>query len=128
MSMYLGRHRWSSSFALPQLGIELLSSLEVKRYKSARQSKAEELRVSRLLNSIPRQSSSWQQLVIASNLLSMRFSQVLQQLTESSSSTRSKQLRFNFGPVQRDQRGPVQPVLSETSGDEGRPTGASTRR
>src|SRR6267142_118072 len=113
MSTFLGRHRSFCWCDLPQLGIELRFSLEVKRSKSARQSRAEELRVSRLLNSIRRQSLSSQQLVTGSNWLSTRFQQALLRLTVSSSSTRCKQLRLPFGLPQRDPRGPVQSCSAE---------------
>src|SRR5713101_8090620 len=119
MSMFRGRHRSFCSCALPQLEIELQFTLEVKRYRSARQSRAEELRVSRLLNSIRRRLPSLLQLEIGSSWLSTKFSQELQLLMASSHSTRYKQLRLSYGVPQRDPRRTVQPRPAEVPKHEG---------
>src|SRR5260370_4812454 len=116
MSTSHGLHRSFWCCALQPLGIALRFTLEARPSKNVRPSKQAARLVSRLLSSIHRRSASKRQLEIGSSWLLTRFSQALQQLTASRSSTRfSKQLRFDFGPLQRNPRRAVQPVPSEAS-------------
>src|SRR5260370_12703428 len=116
MSTYHGLHRSFCSCDLQPLGIALRFTLEARPSKNVRPSKQAARLVSRLLSSIHRRSASKRQLEIGSSWLFTSFSHALQQLTASRSSTRfSKQLRFDFGTLQRNPRRAVQPVPSEAS-------------
>src|SRR5260370_16408869 len=109
-------HSSFCSCDLQPLGIALRFTLEARPYKEVGPCKKAARLVIRLLSSIHRRSASKRQLEIGSSWLLTRFSQALQQLTASRSSTRfSKQLRFDFGPLQRNPRRAVQPVPSEAS-------------
>src|SRR6266849_7580681 len=123
MSTSRGPLRFFCSYAAPPAEIELRFSLEVRRSKNGRPYKAVAQLASLRQSSTRQRLAFRQQLEIASNWSLTKYLQALQRWTESLSSTRSsrsyKQLRLPFGPLQRDQHRPVEPIRPEAHGHEG---------
>src|SRR5206468_11823901 len=123
MNISRGPLRFFCSYAVPPQEIELRFSLEVRRFRNGRRSKAVARLESLRRNSTRQRLAFRQQLEIASNWSLTKYLQALQRWMESLSLTRSsrsyRQLRLPFGPLQRDQHRPVEPIRPEAHGHEG---------
>src|SRR5260370_29614236 len=133
MSTSHGPLKWFSSSDLLRLATESPSTLARKQSKNELRCRAVARQVSLLPNSTQRRSTLWRLQAIVSSWLSTRPWAELLQLTESSLSTQLnarvlRELAIDDGIAQRDSRGPVQPLPPETPGDEGTPTGSTTRK